>query len=44
MIRVIDPATGLPGRMRRHLETLPVSLRHHMSIPTGWEGLPVWCT
>ena len=44
MIRVIDPATSIPNRMRRHLETLPVSLRHHMGMPLGWEVFPIWCS
>jgi abortive infection bacteriophage resistance protein len=42
MIRAIDPSSSLPLRMRRHLESLPVSLRHHMGIPLGWEELPMW--
>ena len=44
MVRAIDPSSSLPLRMRRHLESLPVSLRHHMGIPLGWEELPMWCS
>jgi abortive infection bacteriophage resistance protein len=42
MIRAVDPSSGLPRRLRQHLESLPVGLRHHMGIPLGWEELPMW--
>jgi abortive infection bacteriophage resistance protein len=44
MIRAIDPSSSLPRRMRQHLESLPVTLRHHMGIPLGWDELPMWCS
>jgi len=43
MVRAIDPSSGLPRRLRLHLESLPVSLRHHMGLPLGWEEMPIWC-
>jgi abortive infection bacteriophage resistance protein len=43
MIRAIDPSSSLPRRIRQHMESLPVALRHHMGIPLGWEEQPMWC-
>ena len=44
MIRAIDSSSSLPSRVRQHLESLPVALRHHTGIPLGWEELPMWCS
>ena len=42
MIRIIDPESNLPCRIRQHMESLPIALRHHMGIPSGWDEMPIW--
>lgn len=44
LLDIIEPASHLPGRLRRHIESLDIRYHPQMGFPPDWKTRPLWAS